>query len=81
MEAWSTVEIKREGRYGEMSVNGQGVGSVTSEGDMEQLSVGTEVYIGGYIENEMPTSDVQDTNFAGMCSFSWRSKTQINGKS
>ena len=48
-----------------MSVNGQGVGTVTSEGDMDQLSVGTEVYIGGYIEGEMPTSQVQDTNFAG----------------
>ena len=65
MDAWTTVEIKRDGRYGEMSVNGQGVGSVTSEGDMDQLSVGTEVYIGGYIEDEMPTSQVQDTNFAG----------------
>ena len=65
MEALTTVEIKRDGRYGEMSVNGQGVGSVTSEGDMEQLSVGTELYIGGYIEDEMPTSEVQDTNFAG----------------
>ena len=37
-----------------MFVNGIDVGSVTSQGGMEQLSVGNDIFIGGYDQDELP---------------------------
>ena len=37
-----------------MFVNGLDVGSVTSQGGMEQLSVGNDIFIGGYDQNQLP---------------------------
>lgn len=61
---WTTVEINRNGRFGEMMVNGQTVGTIESQGSMEQLSVGPEIYIGGF-NTALPTNEVQDTKFEG----------------
>ena len=60
----TTVAIDRRGRFGEMKVNGQSVGIMESQGSMDQLSVGNEIYIGGY-RAQLPTEEVQNLNFDG----------------
>ena len=32
---------------------------------MEELSIGPEIFIGGYLPGQMPASQVQDINFEG----------------
>ena len=59
------LSIRRDGRYGEMTVNGQNAGNITSQGDMEELSIGNEIFLGGYAEGRLPTNEVQDMNFEG----------------
>ena len=36
-----------------------------SQGDMDQLSIGNEIFLGGYAEGQLPTTEVQDLNFEG----------------
>jgi hypothetical protein len=62
---WTNVAITRKGRFGKMTVDGEDVGEMTSDGDMEQLSVGNDIYIGGYPADQMPVSAVPEVNFAG----------------
>ena len=59
MGVWETVEITRNGRYGEMIVNGNNVGNMASQGDMDQLSIGPEIFVGGFIPGQMPNSQVR----------------------
>ena len=48
-----------------MLVNGENSGNVTSQGDMEQLSVGNEIFIGGYMDEQLPAQGMNLT----LCQF------------
>ena len=65
LDSWVSVEIRRNGRFGEMLVNGENSGNVTSQGEMEQLSVGNEIFIGGYMDEQLPAQGMNLT----LCQF------------
>ena len=50
-----------------MFVNGIDVGSVTSQGGMEQLSVGNDIFIGGYDQNQLPIG----IKVSGLSVYTW----------
>ena len=62
---WNNVKITRDRRYGTMVVNGNNIGDMTSQGEMEDLTVGNDVFLGGYADGQLPTSEVQAINFEG----------------
>ncbi|TRY60964.1 hypothetical protein TCAL_05712 [Tigriopus californicus] len=64
LDTWHYVEIKRQGRMGSLSVNNDLVGNVESYGDMAQLSVESDIYLGGF-PGEVPYPDVDGYNFTG----------------
>ena len=51
-----------------MFVNGIDVGSVTSQGGMEQLSVGNDIFIGGYDQDELPVGIKVSGHHSYLCS-------------
>ena len=62
---WVMVEIRRKGLMGEMFINGENMGSVSSQGPMDELSVGNEVFIGGFMDDILPATGAQTVNFVG----------------
>ena len=64
LNEWQNVEIRRNGRQGSLSVNGQLVGEMVSGGQMDRLSVEGSLYIGGY-PGDPPYVGVSSKNFSG----------------
>ncbi len=63
--AWHVVEIRRRGRRGEMQVNSSPVGEAEAPGEMERLSISSDIYVGG-VPGRAPFPDVADAvNFTG----------------
>ena len=64
LDEWQNVEISRKGRQGTLIVNGQEVGVVSTNGQMDRLSVEGSLYVGGY-PGEPPYRGINPTNFSG----------------
>ena len=60
-----------------MFVNGIDVGSVTSQGGMEQLSVGNDIFIGGYDQDELPVG-IKVSGHKKKIEISWISQANFN---
>ena len=65
LNAWHTVEITREGRLSKVTIDGEYAGDVEAAGDMDELDVNNDFYLGGYPSGQMPVQDVSEVNFRG----------------
>ncbi len=65
MNTWNTVEVTREGRVSKIVVNGQEAGMIEATGEMDELDVSNEIFLGGYPAGQMPVPDVREVNFKG----------------
>ena len=65
LDTWHSVDISRTGRRGQMKVNNSPVGDAEAPGEMERLSISSDLYLGGF-PGAPPFPDVADAaNFTG----------------
>lgn len=64
LDQWHSLEISRNGKIGQLTINNELIGEAESGGDETRLSVTGDIYIGGY-PGDIPYYSVQSWNYTG----------------